>query len=1071
MGRGGRARSAASERTPSERALKEDCKMLDKVIRWSLQNRLVTLFSAAAVLAGGIYSAVTIPIDVFPDLTAPTVTVLTEAHGMAAEEVELLVTFPIETAVNGAAGVRRVRSSSAQGISIVWVEFDWGEDIYRARQIVGEKLQLVAAQLPGSTSPPVLAPITSIMGEILLVGLTPTDSMTSDSLPPMEVRTVADWVVRKRLLAIPGVAQVVPIGGAVKQYQVLVHPDRMRFYGVGLSDVLRAAESSNAVASGGVYLESGQEILIRGLGRVQQLADIEKTVVRLVNGTPVRIGDVADVRVGAKPRFGTASVNAEPAVVLSVQKQPNANTLELTDRIDEELDRLKESLPEGIAINRGIFRQADFISLAIDNVVEALRDGAVLVVVILFLFLWNFRTTAVSVLAIPLSLAVAVITMMLLGITINTMTLGGMAIAMGALVDDAIIGVENTFRRLRENRRLPEGGRRRALLVVYDAAREIRAPIVKATVIISIVFVPLFFLSGVEGRMLQPLGFAYIVSILASLGVAVTITPVLCSFLLPRAAFIDRERESWLVEHLKGAYARTLAVVLKHPTAVTMAAVPFVAVTIVVFPFLGRGFLPEFQEGTLTVSAVTMPGTGIIESDELGRLTERKMLAHPAVVSTARRTGRAELDEHAQGVNAAEIDVLLDLSQGELGDVMDELRVDLAAVPGTNITIGQPIGHRIDHMLSGTRAAIAVKIFGPDLHQLRRLAESVRAAVEDVPGVADLTVEQQADVPQLRVVSDRDAMSKYGVTPGTLAEAIDVAFYGEPVSQVLEGQNAFDLVVRFDEEHRGSAEKIRNAVIDTPLGAKVKLAWLAEVAEDRGPNTISRENVQRKIVVQANVSGRDVASVVQEFRERIEASIDLPEGYYVEYGGQFESGEAAARAIFVLSAASILAIFLILYQEFGSARTALLIMVNLPLALIGGVTALLAAGSVLNVASLVGFITLFGITVRNGILLVSHYNRLMLEGEPRREAVFRGSLERLNPILMTALTTALALVPLAIGGGEAGKEIQSPMAIVVLGGLLSSTALNMVVVPALFLRYGKPARVAEDLDDGDLDSR
>ena len=1034
--------------------------MVDKVIRWSLQNRLVTLFGAAAILAGGIYSAVTIPIDVFPDLTAPTVTVLTEAHGMAAEEVELLVTFPIETAVNGAAGVRRVRSSSAQGISIVWVEFEWGEDIYRARQIVSEKLQLVAAQLPGSTSPPLLAPITSIMGEILLVGL------TSDSLPPMEVRTVADWVVRKRLLAIPGVAQVVPIGGAVKQYQVAVHPDRLRFYGVGLSDVLRAAESSNAIASGGVYLESGQEILIRGLGRVRQLADIEKTVVRLVNGTPVRIGDVADVQIGEKPRFGIASVNAEPAVVLSIQKQPNANTLELTKRIDEELDRLQESLPEGIAINRGIFRQADFISLAVDNVVEALRDGALLVVVILFLFLWNLRTTAISVLAIPLSLAIAVITMMMLGITINTMTLGGMAIAIGALVDDSIIDVENTFRRLRENRRLPEGERRRALPVVFDAAREIRAPIVKATVIISIVFVPLFFLSGVEGRMLQPLGFAYIVSIFASLAVAVTVTPVLCSFLLPRAGFLERERESWLVERLKGVYARTLAVVLKHPTAVTIAAVPFVVVTIALFPFLGRGFLPAFQEGTLTVSAVTVPGTGIVESDELGRLVERKLLGHHAVVSTARRTGRAELDEHAQGVNAAEIDVVLisDLSQAELGDVMDQLRVDLTAVPGTNITMGQPIGHRIDHMLSGTRAAIAVKIFGPDLHELRRIADAVRAGVEDVPGVADLAVEPQADVPQLRIAADRDAMSKYGVTPGTLAEAVDVAFYGEAVSQVLEGQNVFDLVVRFDEEHRGSAEKIRNALIDTPLGVKVELAWLAEVAEERGPNTVSRENLQRKIVVQSNVTGRDVASVVQEFRERIEASVDLPQGYYVEYGGQFESGEAAARAITVLSAVSILAIFLILYQEFGSARTALLIMVNLPLALIGGVTALVASGGVLNVASLVGFITLFGIAVRNGILLVSHYNRLMLEGEPRREAVFRGSIERLNPILMTALTAALALIPLAIGGGEAGKEIQSPMAVVVLGGLLSSTALNMVVVPALFVRYGKQARAPELLE-------
>ena len=1032
--------------------------MLDNVIRWSLQNRLITLFGAAAVLVGGIYSAFTIPIDVFPDLTAPTVTVLTEAHGMAAEEVELLVTFPIETAVNGAAGVRRVRSSSAQGISIVWVELDWGEDIFRARQVVSEKLQLVAAQLPASTSAPVLAPITSIMGEILLVGL------SSDRLSPMEVRTAADWVVRKRLLAIPGVAQVVPIGGAVKQYQVLVHPDRLRFYGVGLTDVLRAAESSNATASGGVYLESGQEILIRGLGRVRQLADIEKTVVHLTNGTPVHIGDVADVRIGEKPRFGTASVNAEPAVILSIQKQPNANTLELTKRIDEELDRLQESLPEGIAINRGIFRQSDFISLAVRNVVEALRDGAILVVVILFLFLWNIRTTAISVLAIPLSLAIAVITMMILGITINTMTLGGMAIAIGALVDDAIIDVENTFRRLRENRHAPDGERRPDLSIVYDAAREIRAPIVKATVIISIVFVPLFFLSGVEGRMLQPLGFAYVVSILASLAVAVTVTPVLCSFLLPRAGFLDRKRESWLVEHLKRFYAWTLTVVLKHPTVVAIAAVPFVVVTIALFPFLGRGFLPEFQEGTLTVSAVTVPGTSIVESDELGRLVERKMLAHPAVVSTARRTGRAELDEHAQGVNAAEIDVLLDLSQAELFEVMDELRVDLAAVPGTNITMGQPIGHRIDHMLSGTRAAIAVKIFGPDLHELRRIAEAVRAAVEDVPGVVDLAVEQQADVPQLRITADRDAMSKYGVTPGTLAEAIDVAFYGEPVSQVLEGQNVFDLVVRLDEQHRGSAEKIRGAVIDTPLGAKVELGWLAEIAEDRGPNTISREKVQRKIVVQSNVSGRDVASVVEEFRERIEASVDVPHGYTVEYGGQFESGEAAARAITILSAVSILAIFLILYQEFGSARTALLIMVNLPMALIGGVAALLASGGVLNVASLVGFITLFGIAVRNGILLVSHYNRLMLEGEPRREAVFRGSIERLNPILMTALTAALALIPLAIGGGEAGKEIQSPMAIVVLGGLLSSTALNMIVVPALFVRYGKPARVAEVLE-------
>ena len=1033
--------------------------MLNKIILWSLRNRLITLFGAGAVLAGGIYAAATIPIDVFPDLTAPTVTVLTEAHGMAAEEVELLVTFPIETAVNGAAGVRRVRSSSAQGISIVWVEFDWGEDIYRARQIVSEKLQALTAQLPSGIGPPVLAPITSIMGEILLVGI------TSHLHSPMEVRTVADWTVRKRLLAIPGVAQVVPIGGAVKQYQVLVHPDRLGIYKVGLNEVLEAAERSNATASGGIYLDSGQEILIRGLGRVHSLEDIEKTVVGLPDGVPVRIGDVADVEIGPKPRFGTASVNAEPAVVLSIQKQPNANTLDLTERIDQELARLQETLPDGMEINRGIFRQADFISLAIDNVIAALRDGAILVVVILFVFLWNFRTTAISVLAIPLSLAIAVITMLLLGITINTMTLGGMAIATGALVDDAIIFVENAFRRLRENWHLPASERKPAPAVIYDAAREIREPILKATIIISIVFVPLFFLSGVEGRMLQPLGFAYIVSILASLAVAVTVTPVLSLFLLADAPFLDRQRKSWLVEHLNRAYSQTLKVVLRHPNAVTFAAAPLVVVTLAVFPFLGRGFLPEFQEGTLTVSAVTVPGTGIDQSDELGRLVELSMLQHPAVVSTARRTGRAELDEHAQGVNAAEIDVLLDPSKGELAEIMDELRTRLAAVPGTNITIGQPIGHRIDHMLSGTRAAIAVKIFGPDLHELRRIAESVREAVQNVPGVVDLAIEQQADVPQLRIVANRDAMSKYGVTPGGLAEVIDVAFYGERVSQVLEGQSAFDLVVRFDEEHRGSAERVRNAVMSTPLGAQVELGWLAEISEDRGPNNISRENVQRKIVVQSNVSGRDVASVVEDFRRNIEATVDIPEHYYVEYGGQFESGEAAARAITILSAVSILAIFLILYQEFHSVRTAVLIMVNLPLALIGGVGALVASGGVLNVASLVGFITLFGIAVRNGILLVTHYNRLMSEGEPRREAVFRGSLERLNPILMTALTTALAVIPLAIGGGEAGKEIQAPMAVVVLGGLLSSTALNMVVVPALFLRYGKPARTTDVLED------
>ncbi len=1021
--------------------------LVDRVIAWSLNNRLVTLFVALGVLAGGGYVAFTMPVDVFPDLTAPTVTVLTEAHGMAAEEVERLVTLPIETVVNGSAGVRRVRSSSSQGISIVWVEFDWGTDIYRARQVVGEKLQFVAEQLPEDVPPPVLAPITSIMGEIMLIGL------VSETVSEMDVRTAADWTVRKRLLAIPGVSQVVPIGGQVRQYQVLLDPPRMVALAVSLADVLRAAEESNAVASGGVYLSNGQEVLIRGLGRARSSDDIAQTVVTLRGGVPVRVGDVAHVAIGPKPRIGTGSVNTDAAVILSVQKQPGVNTLELTERIERELDLLQAQLAEGIEIERDIFRQAGFISLAIDNVIEALRDGAFLVVIVLFLFLWNLRTTGISILAIPLSLATAVIVMRLLGVTLNTMTLGGLAIAIGALVDDAIIDVENTFRRLRQNHNLSEDQQRPMLSVVYDAAREVRGPIVNATAIITVVFLPLFFLSGVEGRMLRPLGLAYVVSILASLVVAVTVTPVLCSFLLPNAPIMRDEKDSWLVRMLKAVYRPTLGVVLARPRLISGMAALGVVATLAVFPLMGRGFLPEFQEGTLTVSAVTVPGTGIVESDQLGRRVEQVLLAHPAVVSTARRTGRAELDEHAQGVNAAEIDVQLDLTQGKVGDVMAELRDRVTIIPGMNITIGQPIGHRIDHMLSGTRAAIALKVFGPDLYELREVAESVRAAVEDIEGVVDLQVEQQSDVPQLRIHADRAAMARFGVTPGRLARAVDVAFNGEVVSQVLEGQSAFDLVVRYPDELRDSHDRIAMARVDLPAGGTVPLADLADVRLERGPNTVSREDVQRKIVVQANVEGRDVGSVVNDMRARVVDQVVMPAGYYVEYGGQFESGQAAARAIGLLSIASVLAIFLILFQEFRSARIALLVMVNLPLALIGGVFATMALGGVLNVATLVGFITLFGIAVRNGILLVSHYKHLLGEGKALRDAVVQGSLERLNPILMTALTAALALIPLALGGGEPGREIHAPLAVVVLGGLITSTFLNMIVVPALFFEF------------------
>ena len=1027
--------------------------MLDRIIKWSLDNRLVTLFGALVVLVAGAWAALTTPVDVFPDLTAPTVTVLTEAHGMAPEEVEALITFPIEAAVNGATNVRRVRSSSAQGIAIVWVEFEWGTEIFQARQIVSEKLQLVAAQLPPDIDPPILAPISSIMGEIMLVG------MTSSNHSPMEVRSVADWVVLRRLLSIEGVSQVIPIGGEVKQYQVLLRPEAMRAYDISMDEVLEAAEGSNMNATGGIYQESGREILIRGIGRVRNVEQIAQTVVATRDGAPVLIEDIADVEIGSAPRIGAASVNAEPAVILSIQKQPQANTLVLTERIEDELDRIQEQLPEGMVINRSIFRQASFISLAVENVVEALRDGALLVVVILFLFLWNFRTTGISVLAIPLSLAVALIVMKMLGVTINTMTLGGMAIAIGALVDDAIIDVENVFRRLRENRKLPEEEQKSALSIVYEASKEVRGPILNATLIITIVFVPLFFLAGVEGRMLQPLGFAYIVSILASLIVAVTVTPALCYYLLPKAKVLEKGTESWLVERLKKMYAGVLRFALDHVRLVAIVALAITLITLAAFPFLGRGFLPEFQEGTLVISAVTVPGTGLDTSDEIGRRIERILLDHEFVLSTSRRTGRAELDEHAQGANAAEIDVQLDLEEAPLETVLGELRSALSMVPGTNITIGQPIGHRIDHMLSGTRASIAIKLFGADLYQLRRSAEQIRQAASAVPGVVDLSVEQQADVPQLRIYSNRKSMAAYGVTPGRLAESIDVAFAGEAVSQVREGQELYDLVVRFDEKSRQGGTKIGEALIDSPLGPKVPLALLASIREERGPNTISRENVQRKIVISANVAGRDVGSVVEDIQRRAREEVALPEGYYIEYGGQFESAGQALRTISLLSVLSVILIFLILYQAFGSGRSALLVMVNLPLALSGGVLVLyLFLGRELNVAALVGFIALFGIAVRNGILLVSHYNTLLQEGKSIRQAVFQGSMERLNPILMTALTAGLALIPLALGGGEPGKELQSPMAVVILGGLLTSTFLNMVVVPALFLRYSSHSK-------------
>jgi CzcA family heavy metal efflux pump len=1026
--------------------------MLNNLIAWSLRNRIIVLAASAILLVAGAWTASRMPVDVFPDLTAPTVTVLTEAHGMAPEEVEALVTFPLETAVNGATGVRRVRSSTAQGISVVWVEFEWGNDIFRARQIVSEKLQTVASTLPAGIGAPVLAPVSSVMGEIMMLAVTGPQS-------PQELRTVADWTIRRRLLAVPGVAQVVPIGGEVKQYQVLADPARMLATGVTLDEVLRAAQGSNQNASGGVYMDRGQEYVIRGIGRIQRAEDIAQTVVAVRGGVPVLLSQVAEVTVGAAPRFGEGSVNAEPGVVLAVQKQPGANTLELTGRIEAELADIQRTLPKGMAINSELFQQAGFIRIAIDNVIEALRDGAVFVVIVLFLFLWNFRATAISILAIPLSLVVAIFAMKLLGITINTMTLGGMAIAIGALVDDAIIDVENVFRRLKENHHLPEPERRPALRVIYEASREIRASIVNATLIIIVVFLPLFFLGGVEGRLLRPLGFAYVVSILASLLVAVTVTPVLCAYLLPNAKAVQEERESRLVLWLKARYGRTLEYVLRRPKAVLAGAGAALLATLACLPLLGSSFLPEFNEGALTVSVVTVPGTSLAEADAIGRRVEQILLANPAVENTDRRQGRAELDEHAQGVNAAEIDVTLGLDIDK-GRLYEDLRREFSAIPGTNVTIGQPIGHRIDHMLSGTRANIAVKIFGPDLYELRQVGARVRDAMQGVPGLADLQLEQQMDVPQLQIRANRGAMARYGMTVGHLAEAIDVAFNGEVVSQVLEEGRSYDLVVRFPAALRANADAISGVMFDTPTGQRVPLSELATIGVTRGPNTISRENVQRKIVVQANVAGRDLGGTVEDIRRAVAERVSLPAGYHVEYGGQFESQADATRVLGALSLISIAAIFLILYGEFGSARTATLVMANLPLALIGGVLAVLLTGGVVSIASLVGFVTLFGIATRNGILLVAHYQKLLAEGVPFREAVVRGSLERLSPILMTALTAGLALIPLALGGGEPGNELQTPMAIVILGGLLSATALNMVVLPALYWLYGErePAR-------------
>ena len=1024
--------------------------MIDRIIQWSLNNRFFVVLGALLLLGWGIYDAVRMPVDVFPDLTAPTVTIMTEAHGMAPEEVERLVTFPIEAAINGASGVRRVRSSTAVGFSVVWVEFDWGEDIYRARQMVSEKLQLVRSTLPAGIDSPVLAPISSIMGEIMFIGL------TSENRSAMELRTLADWTIRQRILATPGVSQVIPFGGERKQYQVVLDPIKLSAYQIDVETVLESLEAANDNTSAGFYIEGSQEYLINAVGRIFGTEDIAETVVATRGDLPVLVRDLAEVRIGAAFKRGEGAVNGKPAVILGIQKQPNANTFKLTENLDRVLDDIATSLPEGIEIHRHIFRQADFIQVAVDNVVEALRDGAILVLLIVWLFLANFRATGITLTAIPLSLIVAVLVLREMGASINTMTLGGMAIAVGALVDDAIIDVENVVRRLRQNANLPPSERIPILKVVFEASKEIRNSIVFATFIIILVFLPLFFLSGVEGRLLRPLGLAYVISLSASLLVALTVTPVLCSLWLPKSKTVQSDHEPRIVAWLKMMYEPILSWCMQRWKLVTSLSVIGLIAALVGLSFAGRSFLPEFNEGTLTISAVTLPGTSLEESNRMGQLVDKILMDQPEVTAVARRTGRAELDEHAMGVNSAEIDVSLDMGERSEEAFLAKLRRDLSVVPGMNFIIGQPISHRIDHMLSGTRANIAVKIFGHDLHELRALAERVRAAMEGVEGMADLTVEQQMDIPIVTVKFDRRAMARHGLMIHEVAEAIEIAFMGHPVTRVLEGQAAFDLLVTYNEKAREDLEAIRQTLIATPSGARVPLHALADIRRDAGPNTISRENVQRKIVVMCNVAGRDLNSVVEDIRSNIRAEVDFPPGYHVEYGGQFESAEEASRTLMLLGFMVIVGIFLILFVAFKSFRDAGLIMVNLPLALIGGVIGVWVSGNILSVASMIGFITLFGIATRNGIMMVSHFHHLVdKEGvtDPV-EAVRRGAMERLSPILMTALAAGLGLLPLAVSGGDPGSEIQTPMAIVILFGLLSSTVLNMLVVPALYLRFG-----------------
>lgn len=1019
--------------------------MLNRILSFSLQNRFLVLLAAVVLSVTGLYLARTMNVDVFPDLTAPTVTVLTEAHGMESEEVEKLVTYQLETALNGSPNVRRIRSSSAAGISIIWVEFEWGTDIYRARQIVSERIPMVQEVLPEGVSTPTMAPISSIMGEIMLLGI------RSDSLSPMELRTLADWTIRPRIKSIGGIANVVVIGGDYKQYQVLANPEKLKYYGLGLEELFQKVKESNQNAPGGFLNEYGNQYLIKGNGRAYTVDHLEQAVLKQVNGQIIRIRDVAEVKIGAADKIGDGSLNAEPAVIMTISKQPEVNTLELTERLDAAVEDMKTTLPKGVDIQSHIFRQADFIEASISNLNRTLLEGAFFVILVLFIFLMNWRTTLISLLAIPISLLVTIIVLQLLGYTINTMSLGGMAIAIGALVDDAIIDVENVFKRLRENIRKPVVERLPILQVVKDASMEIRSSIIIATLIIIVSFIPLFFLSGMEGRLLQPLGIAFITSVLTSLIVAVTLTPVLCSFLLKGDRLLQKQAEGTKVERwLRSQYANVLEKALVFPKLILGLTVGAFLLSLVLMSQLGRSFLPEFNEGSLVISAVGVPGMSLEESNKAGKMIESLLLEMPEVEVVTRRTGRAELDEHAQGVNAAEIDVPFTLDGKTKEQFFEEVRTKLSAVPGINITLGQPIAHRIDHMLSGTRANIAVKVFGDDLPKLFEIGKNIETQIRTVEGIADVAVDQQIEVPQIRITPNRQMLAAYGMTVGDLMNQVDLAFAGEKAGEIYEGQFYFDLIVRFEKESRSSRDAIQRALIQLPGGGQLPLNQLAAVSSVSSANSVSRENVQRHIVIAANVQNRDLRGVVNDIQEIIESQIQLPVGYRVVYDGQFESEAKASQLLLITAFLALLVIFLLLYYEFQDTKLSVVVLINLPLALIGGILILYFTSGIISIAATIGFISLFGIATRNGILLVSRYEDLRKEGLQGWELLKTGALDRLNPILMTAFTTGLALIPLVLKGGEPGNEIQSPMAVVILGGLISATVLNLIVIPCVY---------------------